>query len=168
MALVTEDGTGLADAESYESVAGATTYFTWVGKDAEWAAITNQEAALRKATNYMLGRYLDKWDGYPTHTTQRLDWPRVGVTTRARASLASNYTPGEVRAACAELALRSDSGPLLADSSQAVKREKVGPLEVEYDQYSSTSDPYQEIDAMLAVYLKSGARSSMNVAMQRT
>lgn len=56
MALIVEDGTGLADAESYLSVADADTYHADRNNEA-WQdySTAEKEAALRKATQYITG-----------------------------------------------------------------------------------------------------------------
>lgn len=171
MALIVEDGSGLADAEAYVSVADATTYHTNMGNSAAWAAVgvtAVQEAMLRRATNYMRNRYYGMWEGSAVASTQRLDWPRSGVPTRDGGSaIASNIVPEDVKAACAELALKAFSADLMPDSSQAVKREKVGPLEVEYDEFSPSSPAYLAIDAMLAPFLLPGSQPGVNVPLMR-
>ena len=66
MAIVVEDGTGKSTAESYISVADASTYHTARGNTA-WAALTTdalREAALRKATDFMRQVYRSRWQGY--------------------------------------------------------------------------------------------------------
>jgi hypothetical protein len=81
MALIVEDGTGLANAESYVSVAAATTYHANVGNTA-WAAITSdttKEQLLRKATDYMVAQYRLQYAGCRRYSTQSLDWPRLYV-----------------------------------------------------------------------------------------
>ena len=49
MTLIVEDGTGLANAESYVSVADATTYHANIGNTA-WAAITSDATKEQLAT----------------------------------------------------------------------------------------------------------------------
>lgn len=171
MALIVEDGTGLANAESYLSVADATTYHTNMGNSTAWAAVgvtAVQEAMLRRATNYLRSRYYNMWEGTAVATAQRLDWPRSGVPTRdGYGALASNTVPEEVKNACAELALKAFSADLMPDESQAVKREKIGPIEVEYNEYSPSSPSYVAIDAMLAPLLRAGAQPGLNVPLMR-
>lgn len=171
MALIVEDGTGLTDAESYLSVADATTYHTKMGSAAAWAAVgvtSVQEAMLRRATNYLRSRYYATWAGMPVAPFQRLDWPRWGVPTRDGGnSLPSNSVPEDIKAACAELALKAATADLMPDSSQTVKREKVGPLEVEYNEYSPSSPAYTSIDAMLAPFLLPGSQPGVNVPLMR-
>ncbi len=84
MSIIVEDGTGLATAESYISVADASTYFTargnttWDALD-EGEATAAREAALRLATDYMTAVYRDRWEGVRYTEGQALCWPRSGV-----------------------------------------------------------------------------------------
>ena len=81
MPLVTEDGTGLATAESYATLVEAAAYHTSIG-NSSWAALasdTVREQYLRKATFYMLQRYRPRWSGWRKTSTQALDWPRYNV-----------------------------------------------------------------------------------------
>lgn len=171
MAIVVEDGTGKADAESYISVADASTYHTARGNTA-WAALasdTVREQMLRRATEYITGKYRLRWKGYRVSATQALDWPRSLVVRPDYAYAGSNgqtviggdyyfpsdEVPVEVVRACAELALRAISGPLADDLGQKVKREKVGPIENEYVDGAPATVTYTAIDNMLAPFLKS-------------
>ncbi|MDD5724452.1 MAG: hypothetical protein PHY29_12070 [Syntrophales bacterium] len=159
MSLICEDGSGKSDSESYISVADASTYFSNRGVTA-WAALDTgeatavREAALRKATDYMTAVYRDRWEGVRYTEDQALDWPRSGVV---RDSWAVGYdeVPTEVARACAELALKAASADLQPDLTQGVVREKVGPIETEYDRYSPQATRYSFIDNMLAPFLKS-------------
>jgi hypothetical protein len=178
MALIVEDGTGKADAESYISVADASTYHTARG-NAAWAALasdTVREQCLRKATDYMTQTYRLRWGGYRVSGTQALDWPRNFVMREDFQSasingyqmLGGNYyypndeVPTEVKNACAELALKASSGTLLADLNQGAKRKKVDVIEIEYDQYSPQTKRYVAIDRLLAPFM-SGSSASHSV-----
>jgi hypothetical protein len=68
-----------------------------------------------------------------------------------------DIVPVQVKNACAELALKANSETLLADQTQGVTREKVGPIEVEYDKFSPQFKRYLQIDAMLNIYFASSA-----------
>jgi hypothetical protein len=170
--LIVEDGSGLSNAESFTSVADAAAYHASFGNTAAWAAIgaeADQEAMLRRATSYMQSRYYGMWAGDALGSTQRLDWPRSSVPTRdGYGAVPSNAVPPEVKNACAELALKAFSGELWPDSTQGVKREKIGPLEVEYDQYSPSTPVFNSIDASLAPLLKMGAQPGINIPRMRT
>lgn len=81
MALIVEDGTGLAAAEAYASVAEADTYHTARGREATWTDLDAdvKERALRLATDYMQQAYRSLWAGTRKTTAQALDWPRWNV-----------------------------------------------------------------------------------------
>lgn len=173
MALIVETGAGLSTAESYLSVAEALTYHNNLGNTA-WAAltVTQQEQALRRATNYMIGEYRLRWLGRRVFTTQSLDWPRVGVVIEDLNSGSGMQTyglfqvlftivPPEVKNACAELALRASIAVLLDDQSQKVVQEVIGPIRVTYDKDSAARIVYPQVDAMLRVFLKAGGNAAM-------
>ena len=65
MAIIMEDGTGLANANSFISVAGADAYWTEVTMPALWASASNseKEAALVQATRYMEKRFGTRYKG---------------------------------------------------------------------------------------------------------
>ena len=157
MALEVEDGTGKSTAESYISVADASSYHTARGNTA-WAALATdalREAALRRATDYMRQAYRSRWQGYKVNEDQALDWPRYDVEVEGYA-IDSDIVPTEIKNACAELALRASAADLNPDLTQGVAREKVGQIEVEYDKASPQFTRYKAIDAILSPYLKAG------------
>lgn len=164
MALIVEDGTGLANAESYVSVADATAYHARMGNTA-WAAISSdatKEQLLRKATDYMIAQYRFQFAGYRQYSTQALDWPRlyVPLTDVLSANVFAQYVdsgtvPTTVKNACAELALKANSATLMEDLTQGVIREKVDVIEVEYDKYSPQPIRYAQVDAMLSAFFVS-------------
>jgi hypothetical protein len=160
MALIVEDGTGLSNADSYISSADATIYHTNIG-NAGWNAVVDKDAALRKATEYMRSTYYGKWAGYPKTQTQRLDWPRYSVEYRNGGLYADNAVPEEVKNACAELALKSTIEELMPDAEQTVKREQVGPIEVEYNVYGVPTNKFTAITAMLAPLLNETRSANM-------
>lgn len=156
MSLVTEDGTGLSTAESYISVADATTRLTAIGNNTAWDALTTtqQEQALRKATDYIEQRYRTNWKGQRLNSTQALSWPRAWVEIDGWYQ-DSDEVPTAVANACADLAVRTLTETLNTDLTQGVKRKKIGPLETEYDPYSPQAKRYPAIDQMLAPFLMS-------------
>lgn len=167
MTLIVEDGTGKADAESYISVADADTYHANQGNTA-WAAIatsTLKEQALRRGMTYMTGEYRDRWDGRRASATQRLDWPRLMVAIRDIAGhLASDFIPPDVMYAHAELALLAADGPLAPNLERGVLREKIGPLEFDYDPAAPQVTQYRAVDMMVKPFL---AHSGNTVRLSR-
>lgn len=157
MTLIVEDGTGLSSAESYVSVATATTYHAALGNTA-WATATLVEAdvevALRRATQYIDSHY--RFRGEPLTSTQALAFPRdLGLTWPIR----------RLTHATCELALRALSGTLHADQDdRAVTREKIGPIEVDYGspQFAGQTR-YAVADDLLAPLTAGGARGTMRI-----
>lgn len=158
MTIIVEDGSIVSGAESYCTVATADTYHSNRGV-AAWAALTTaqKEEALRRATDYMTQVYRDKWEGNRVIYSQALDWPRVGVVVYYGPHLwrevDDDTVPLEVAYACAELALKASSATLYADQTQGVVREKIGPLETEYDRSSPIAVRYKAVDGILRPYL---------------
>ena len=178
MALVVEDGTGKADAESYISVSDASAYHTARG-NAAWAALasdTVREQCLRKATDYMLQNYRDSWKGARMTATQALDWPRGNVYTTPFINGASNeypylvaddIVPTEVKKACAELALKASAAALNPDLAKDIISQTVGPISTTYSASSPQQKRYRAIDMMLRPYL-TALPGGCNAAVVRT
>lgn len=141
MALIVESGVGLDDAESYVSVADATTYAAKIGHSA-WSALAvteaQREAALRQATAYIDSRY--RFRGEPLTDTQALEWPRGGY----------GWPQKRVVEACCELAVRALSQPLYADvdATGLVTEETIGPLTTKYAA-SDGQVRFAQVDDML-------------------
>lgn len=153
MALTVEDGSGKTDAESYISVADATTYHDDRGNTA-WSDLDLdvQEQCLRKATEFMEAVWGRRWAGYRANDDQALGWPRSDVEVDG-VDVADDAVPVGIERACAELALLASSATLEFDSGRLTKREKVGPIEVEYAIGSSATTAYRVADYLVAPYL---------------
>lgn len=171
MSLIVEDGSGLTNAESYASVDEADTYLLSRGMTI-WsnATATEKEQALRRATDFMTGRYRTAWKGYRRLSTQALDWPRYGVVIDnfpyGVGEINHTIVPEDIKKACAELALRASMGPLNPDQKQTVIQKTVGPITVKYDQNSPQQKEYSAVDDAMRVYLMGGT-SKMNVSLVR-
>lgn len=149
MTLIVEDGTGLDTAESLVSVAEADAYHIARGNE-DWIGGPAGEAALRRASSYIEGRYGARWKGYRTNSTQALGWPRSGVYLSevygpgyyAAPAYASNAVPREVKAAVAEAALLEllTPGTLnpVVRNDQRILSETVGPLSTTYAEVSGS------------------------------
>ena len=129
--MTVEDGTGLADANSYLSVAEADAY--WAERaNANWAAATTvaKEAALVNASMYVDLRWGTSISGTPVSAHQVLVFPRNGLPACAR----GQTLPLRLKWAVAEYASLALTGPLAPtpDASARTKyRVKVGPIEEE-------------------------------------
>lgn len=142
MSLIVEDGTGLATAESYVSVADCTTYCTahgltaWTGTDAV------KEVALRNATQYIDTNYSFKYE--KTYVDQALEFPRYYWEW-------DEPVMSRLRAACCELAVKAIAGPLFVDADPSVTiKVKVGPIEkTTRPAEQSGQVRYKQVDALL-------------------
>jgi hypothetical protein len=167
MTIVVEDGTGLANAESYVSVAETDAYHQSRGNVA-WTNLTDptvKEQYLRQATDYLGQRYALRWKGGRLNLSQALDWPRWNVRRSDYGSsygygygslfiLDSRIIPPEVKKAAFELALRAIAGPLLPDLQEQVAKETVGPLTTEYIPGAKRTPTYGAIEGLLGPLLR--------------
>lgn len=166
MALIVEDGTGLADAESYISVADTIAYLTKFGEDTETTFVagnvTEQEQWLRQATRYLDTTYHQLWKGSRAHETQALDWPRIGVTDDDGFIIESTVVPIDLIDANAVMGGRAVADTLLSNdlSNGDIIRDKskVGPLETDITFQSGVSQDnnYRKTRSMLLDLIKGG------------
>lgn len=165
MTINVETGTGSATSESYASVSDSLTYHANRG-NATWATITTtqQEQALRRATDYLEQVYSQAWQGLRINSTQSLSFPRHSVVINGYVTSSSAIPQLLINATC-ELALKAAQGELLSDLERGVVREKVGVLEVEYDRYSPEYTRYTSIENMIKPLLAN--QSSISVGLNR-
>lgn len=140
MALIIENGTNVANANSYVALIEARAYATARGKTlpVDDAALESQ---LIQAMDY-LESYRDKYKGSKTSETQSLQWPRCDVWIDAFL-FPYNAIPQLLKNAQSQLAIELHNGvsimPNFTDG--LVKREKVDVIEVEYSETSLSSQP---------------------------
>lgn len=167
MALVVEDGTGLANADSYVSLTDAAAYatargLTWTGTDAE------KEVALRVATSFIDANYRGRFSGRRLRGyAQALEWPRSYAYTALDPpeAIASDAVPREVVAATVEVASRERANPgsMSPDvtTSQIIKKVSVeGAVSVEYADPGGAYDQgvvITSLDGILAPILVAAA-----------
>jgi hypothetical protein len=166
MALVVEDGTGKADAESYLSVADCDTYHTKHGDSSDWsgASTADKEEALRMGTQYLDAIYNALWIGTRANETQALDWPRSDAEDYDGFIIGSTSIPQALKDATAEAAVRhiTETNGLFPDVSEpgAIKsyKVKVGPVEeaTEYVGGQPQVPAFRIIDALLRDLLTIG------------
>ena len=131
MALIVEDGTGLANAESYISVADCDTILvSWGRSSSAWVALdeTTKEAQLRNSTMYIDSTYAGKWSGEVVNNTQSLSWPRLNAYKANGQSIPSDEVPSEVLRAASFIAVESIDGGVYAneDNGARIASESVG------------------------------------------
>lgn len=158
MALVVEDGTGKADAESYATVAQFTSYceargYATGGPDDEVV-----EQKLRLATDYIDAHY--RFKGARKLSTQALEFPRTGLLDWSSYEITG--VPSRLRSATIELAFKglTDAAFFVdSDKSGRVTSEKVGPISITYggDGADPSEKRYTVVDSMLAQYTRESA-----------
>lgn len=177
-ALVVEDGSGLANSDSYVSVADAVAYATaraLAFSDTDDAAAS---AALRRSTAWIDSTYRTRFTGYRTYRrAQALEWPRVGAyvyipnnaSDMAYAGgydpaydyLATNEIPVEIINATCLAAVRelANPGTLTPDLKRggAIKSLKAGSVDIEYAGTASPLTTWTVIDNALSGLLRSVA-----------
>jgi hypothetical protein len=158
MALVHEDGTGKADAESFASVADADAYFVKYGASAAWTAADDatKEVGLRTAARRMRALYRGAWIGRRYLETQALSWPRSEAWDEDGYLISHTIVPPAVRDANTILAGNHvDGDDLMADVSDdaAVTSEsvKIGPIAVaqEFAGAKPVEKQYPLVDELL-------------------
>lgn len=120
--LVVEDGTGVAEANSYCTVAFANAYHAAYGNPSAWsgATKTTKEDALRVATRVVDEAYGARWHGSRVDIDQALDWPRESVVdTNGTAYLADDEIPVALKRWVARYALLHINGEDLSPETQA-------------------------------------------------
>ena len=159
MAIIVEDGTGLATAQSYASVAECDAYHLARGSSA-WAAATDaaKEAALVRASAALDGLYSSRWPGLRLTSAQALDWPRSGAWDSDGYALTLVPTPIKNATCEAALVELGEAGALSSALAHggAVKREKVGTIEVEYANGAAVVTVHRTIAQALARIVRGG------------
>lgn len=165
MALTVEDGTGLAAADSYQSLADADNYVAAHGADATWtaAADADKEEGLRLATQYLDTTYGGRWRGLRANDTQALAWPRDNAVDDDGYAIDDESVPARLEDACSELAVKAVGGDtLVADITNpgSIKRELriVGPItkEDEYVGGKSQIKNYRLVELLLRPLIHPG------------
>jgi len=153
VSLIIEDGSQVANANSFVTDADYTVYATARGLTVG-ATVGDREQELIKAVDY-LQSVENSLQGYRSSSTQELIYPRQGVTLYGYV-LASDVIPKELKNAQMEAAIYANSGVLLANTSNNnIKSEKLDTLEVEYFKGgSSTNTQLTRVNAQLRPLLE--------------
>jgi len=130
MALIVEDGSGMATAESYISVSAADDYLNKRNRDATWTTYSpeQKEGYLRAATEYLDA--MCSWRGSVANEDQALGWPRFDACDKWDRLIANNVVPQLVKVATVEIA---SQGAIAQTGEQMIRSETVGPISVTYE-----------------------------------
>lgn len=108
MALIVEDGTGLATANAYIDRTFADTYHRERANTAWTGSASDKEAAILKATEYIDRAYSFRGSLVKDHASdppQALAWPRLAAEDPEGRIVGETSVPVQVQRACAEAAL---------------------------------------------------------------
>lgn len=131
MALTKEDGTIVASANSYVTVADVRAFAALRGNTDLPADNPAVEALVIKAMDYVES-YGSRFKGHKYSRDQELQWPRSLVWI-GRHQVYSSEIPKQLKDAVCQLAI--DASDIDIDpngTGQGIVREKIGPLETEY------------------------------------
>lgn len=151
LTLVVEDGTGLANANTYVSLADANTYAesSLTAAATAWKSEADDEkkkAALISASRYLT--YSFDWIGTKKTSTQALAFPRTGVVIDGQ-EIPDDIVPQEVKDACSELAIQylagnGQTGTTEQDGNVAKIGVGKGAVDIQFhDKLASTTIPEQ-------------------------
>ena len=167
MAFVVETGAGLANANSFASVAAADAYVADRGITG-WSTLTTtaKEQALIRATDYLEATYRSAWKGFRNTEAQALSWPRYDVWVEMFL-IDSDTVPSAVVRATIEMALKATTNTdLIPDTGRTITREKVDVIEIDYSEFGPRGTQFTEIARILSPYTNSssgGAFASVTV-----
>jgi hypothetical protein len=162
MALIIEDGSGVANANSFISAASAGTYLN--GRSATWtsASTASQEQAL-----FIAGQYLNSlnWKGRKTDQDNTMVWPRIDVYDCDNYLVGYATVPNNIKYAQVEAAVFYMDGYDLFSvikRGDKLKRKKIDVIEKEWfgSAYSTKgtitgATYFGIIDGLLKCYTKS-------------
>jgi len=146
MAIIVEDGTGLATANSYVTLADSLAYH--VDTAPAWVASTDalRTAALIKATRYIDGKYRRRFSSEKLSQAQALEWPRSWATDKRGYELVG--VPGAIKSATCEAALIALTEDLAPSSARGgrIQNETMGPLSTTYEAGAPSETRYPSIE----------------------
>ena len=152
MALIVEDGTGVANADSYISLADARTRAVILGVSLN-ATDGTAEQQLQQATLYIDREYRDNFQGTKMSRDQALQWPRTPVLIDDY-MLDSDSIPQELVDAQIYAAAQLEAGNSFYSNNdgKSVKMEEVtGAVKVEYFNTGKTGTQVRFSDVQNAI-----------------
>ena len=176
--LIVEDGTIVANANSYVTVAEVTAFCVNYGLDS-WSSLGNTEkiTATIRATAFIDSEY--NFKGIKMSFDSPLEWPRWGVYDESDVDL-TNLTPEEMyfyqeipqalKNACCRAAYEESVsvGVLQSNLVSGIKREKTDVLETEYFGSTPSSAPSKTVYRTIEGFLKNLITNKNTAIIKRT
>lgn len=162
MALIVEDGTGLAGANSYVSMDDCALYCADRGLSFATSPSATGEAALIRATEAIDAIYRGRFPGYRVRgRAQALEWPRLAAYDVEGNLIVGDEIPIEVVNATCEAAVRELAVPnsMMPDLKRGghLKSFKAGSVAVEFGANAAPGTVFSLIDGILAGILGGGS-----------
>lgn len=158
MSIVLEDGTGVAGANAYVTVAECDAYHEARG-NSDWTEVSTspdqgKSAAIVRATAALDATYGGRFPGYRLLArAQGLEWPREGAYDREYNTVASDEVPQEIKDACCEMALREliEAGSMMPDLERGgnIRAMTAGSVSIEYGSNATATTTFQLIAGIL-------------------
>lgn len=153
-------------ANSYVTLAEAEAYILGRTGNTTWDAASNdtKNRALVESTNRL---ETEEYRGSQTTTTQRLQWPRMGLVDKAGNGLDDDTIPRLMKEATYELALALVNGDIeMKDSGlEAFNNVKIGPMDVTPNHARRAGTIPQAVRRLLSDFWL--GRSGMNIPIVR-
>jgi hypothetical protein len=159
MALVVEDGTGKADANSFVTETYWDDY--WLARNREDLLELDpevKEAAILYVTADISNGY--DWNGVKATADQALAWPRYGAYDKDGYAIDEDVVPAPVQDATCERGLQHhESGALneVLDRGGALKSLEVGPVGLEWESGAPGTPENPYVDMLLSGLYMGGA-----------
>lgn len=159
MALIVEDGSLVANADSYISLEDAQTfvenYYSEYDSDAAvflGLSTGRQEVIARRATYDLDRKYRNRWKGFKRVQSQSLDWPRVDVADEDDYDVPEDSIPRRLQRAQIEIMIRlANEVAIFEDQARGgrIKSEKVDVIAVSYFANAPSTTLFEGLDAVL-------------------
>lgn len=145
MPLIVENGSGLANADSYISLTDARTLaanYGWILPDGD----TEAEIALRNGAAYV-DLWEPKFSGKRLNNDQSLAWPRVDAHKcygGNKVPIDSDVVPNEIKKAqvAASVEFGAGNDPRPSNDGREIQEETVGPITQKYFQTGANSEGF--------------------------
>ena len=158
--IIVEDGSNVAGANSYVSVADARTYAGNRGVD---LSATDDDVAklIFNGMDYIETKGCD-YQGYPTNDDQELSWPRTGVSINCK-DFPEDQIPKQLIGALVQLVMAQHEGVEIFPNTSLtdlVTEETVGPITTKYADVTrmgltSVAPTLTAVDALLGPLIRS-------------
>ena len=157
MTIIVEDGSNVANANSYVSVSDLESFAALRGYTLP-ATTAEKEVLLIKGSDYTES-FRAKYQGQKTYSDQSLQWPREPVIIDGY-QIGSTSIPSDLKNAQMQAAIEVSlsGGDIQPNTGKNIKKEKVDVIEVEYQDGGGAlyAPTYPKVDTYIDPLIKAG------------